>query len=95
MNGGFFRSLLEIVGKSEASIWAGDMTSMVTRLVTRLWDLFQDASIVVSHGEYEWPASCSDILPGCHSTQDSYLGQATDHATPVELEQILRHSSRG
>ncbi len=29
------------------------------------------------------------LLTGCHSSQDIYLAQATDHATAGELEQVL------
>lgn len=33
------------------------------------------------------------FLTGCRSAQDGYLTQATDHATAVELEQVLGHPS--
>lgn len=33
------------------------------------------------------------FLTGCRSAQDSYLAQATDHATTMELEQVLGHPS--
>lgn len=33
------------------------------------------------------------FLTRCPSAQDGYLTQATDHATAVELEQVLGHPS--
>lgn len=33
------------------------------------------------------------LLPGCRSAEEGYIAQATNHATTMELEQLLGHPS--
>lgn len=58
-------------------------------------NLFQDVSTVVLHGEYDTACFLLVLLTGCHSTQESYLAQVTDHATVAELGEVLRVPAMG